>query len=126
MSFLLASRQKRLLCATACLALAGLGLVRPAAARPFPEVVRSAAFAPATAAVDAPLVSLTAPALIAPGAPISASATALAALSSTSVGYCPGWTCSAPFATEFGSTLGGVLTMVWKALPPDGVYTLVA
>src|SRR4051812_90743 len=127
MSVFQASRRKRLLYAVVALASTRLGLALPAAARGFPEVNRSTvAVSPVTAAVDAPLVSLSAPELVGVGAPISASATALTTVSSISIGYCPGFTCSAPFATEFASAPGGLLNMSWTGLPPDGVYTLVA
>ncbi|MDX6477371.1 MAG: large repetitive protein, partial [Gaiellaceae bacterium] len=127
MSVLTASRRRRILLAAASLALTGLGLARPAAARVVPEFrTAGATVAIASAGLDAPKVSLSVSPLVAPGAPVNARATALTTVSSISVGYCPGFTCSTPFATRLVSVPGGALDTTWTNLPPDGVYTLVA
>src|SRR5437763_2525013 len=124
MSIVPESRQKRLLYVLVGLALIGFGLVQPAAALVFPEA--TAAGTAFVAGPGAPQVTLSAPSNVAPGAPISATATSLAGVSSIAVGYCPGWTCSAAFATEFASATGGVLNTNWTTPPPDGIYTLLA
>ena len=90
------SRPERLFMIVAALALLGLGLARPAAARPFPEIIVSSSSLLAATAPNAPQITVSAPANVAPGAAISATATALAGVASISVGYCPGWTCSTP------------------------------
>src|SRR4051812_1807820 len=107
MSVVPAPRSLRLLSVAAGIPLLlSLGTTRAAGARVFPEVGTEPALFAATA-VTAPLVSLTVAPSVAPNAPVTATATALAPLSSIAVGYCPGFTCSAAFATQFASAPGG-------------------
>src|SRR3954465_13042406 len=121
------SRRLRLLSvALGTLVVIAFAVTSKAGARAFPEAGPSQTFASAGTSAAAPQVSLTVAGAVGKAEPISASATALAPLASIGIGYCPGWTCSAAFASEISSAPGGVLKTLWTGLPPDGTYTLVA
>src|SRR3954469_962207 len=121
------SRRLRLLSvALGTLVVIAFAVTSKAGARAFPEASPSQTFAAAGTSASAPQVSLTVAGAVGKAEPISASATALAPLASIGIGYCPGWTCSAAFASEISSAPGGVLKTLWSGLPPDGTYTLVA